>query len=110
MNKDRLYLESIRDCLERIDEYTAPGQQAFLASRLIQDGVIRNLEVIGEATKNLSSELREANPDIPWRQIAGMRDVLIHDYLKVNLTRVWRTVITDLPPLRDTITRLLNHA
>ncbi len=110
MNKDRLYLESIRDCLERIAEYTATGEQAFQASRLIQDGVIRNLEVIGEATKNLSSELREANPDIPWRQIAGMRDVLIHDYLKVNLTRVWRTVVTDLPPLRDAITRLLNHA
>ena len=110
MNKDHLYLESIRDCLERIAEYTAEGEQTFLASRLIQDGVIRNLEVIGEATKNLSSELREANPDIPWRQVAGMRDVLIHDYLKVNLTRVWRTVITDLPPLRDTITRLLNHA
>jgi uncharacterized protein with HEPN domain len=57
------------------------------------------LEVIDEATKNLSSELRESNPAIPWRQIAGMRDVLIHDYLKVNLGRVWRTVENDLPPL-----------
>ena len=109
MNKDRLYLESIRDGLERIAEYTAAGEQAFLASRLIQDGVIRNLEVIGEATKNLSSELRDAHPAIPWRQIAGMRDVLIHDYLKVNLTRVWRTVIMDLPPLRETVTRLIHH-
>ena len=72
MTKDRLYLESIRDCLERIAEYTAAEEQAFLASLLIQDGVIRNLEV--------------------------------------NLARVWRTVITDLPPLRDTITRLLSHA
>lgn len=109
MNKDLLYLESIRDCLERIAEYTASGEQAFLDSRLIQDGVIRNLEVIGEATKNLSSALRDANPAIPWRQIAGMRDVLIHDYLKVNLARVWRTVITDLPPLQETVARLLNH-
>jgi uncharacterized protein with HEPN domain len=58
-----------------------------MASRLIQDGVIRNLEVIGEATKNLSPELRAASPEIPWRQIAGMRDVLIHDYLKVNLAQ-----------------------
>lgn len=73
MNKDRLYLESIRDCLERIAEYTAAGEQAFLASRLIQDGVIRNLEVIGEATKNLSSELRDANPAIPWRHIWAYR-------------------------------------
>ena len=109
MNKDRLYLESIGDCLGCIAEYTAAGEQAFLASRLIQDGVIRNLEVIGEATNNLSSELRDANPAIPWRQIAGMRDVLIHDYLKVNLSRVWRTVITDLPPLQATVTRLLHH-
>ena len=108
MNKDRLYLESIRDGLERIAEYTAAGEQAFLASRLIQDGVIRNLEVNGEATKNLSGELRAVNPTIPWRQIAGMRDVLIHDYLKVNLARVWRTVSMDLPPLRDTVSKLLN--
>ena len=110
MNKDRLYLESIRDCLERIAEYTSGGEQEFLASRLIQDGVVRNLEVIGEATKNLSTGLREANPAVPWRQIAGMRDVLIHDYLKVNLSRVWLTVSTDLPELRTTVTRLLNQA
>ena len=57
MNKDSLYLESIRDCLERIAEYTESGEDAFLASRLIQDGVIRNLEVIGEATKNISEDL-----------------------------------------------------
>ena len=67
MNKDLLYLESIRDCLQRIAEYTATEKPAFLDPRLIQDGVIRNLEVIGEATKNLSSELREANPVIPTR-------------------------------------------
>ena len=58
MNKDLLYLESIRDCLERIAEYTESGEDAFLASRLIQDGVIRNLGVIGEATKNISEDLR----------------------------------------------------
>jgi len=72
VNKDRLYLESIRDCMERIAEYTAGGEQAFLASRLIQDGEIRKLEVIGEATKNLSSELRDANsgahPSLPQGQ------------------------------------------
>lgn len=109
MNKDLLYLESIRDCLERIAEYTATGKQAFLDSRLIQDGVIRNLEVIGEATKNLSSELRESNPAIPCRQIAGMRDVLIHGYLKVNFGRVWRTVENDLPPLTAAVSTLLNQ-
>jgi uncharacterized protein with HEPN domain len=78
-----------------------------MASKLVQDGVIRNLEVIGEATKNLSDDLRSANPEIPWRQIAGMRDVLIHDYLRVNLGRVWQTVVSDLPPLRIVINTLL---
>jgi uncharacterized protein with HEPN domain len=108
VSKDRLYRESIRDCLDRIAEYTETGEETFLASRLIQDGVIRNLEVIGEATKNLSAELRASNPEIPWRQIAGMRDVLIHDYLKVNLARLWRTVVRDLPPLQEAVIRLLN--
>ena len=69
--------------------------------------MIRNLEVIGEATKNLSDDLRSANPEIPWRQITGMRDVLIHDYLRVNLGRVWQTVACDLPPLRIVINTLL---
>ena len=95
---------------KRIAEVTAGGEQEFLTSRLIQDGVVRNLEVIGEATKNLSTELREANSAIPWRQISGIRDVLIHDYLKVNLSRVWLTVSTDLPDLSTTVTRLLNQA
>jgi len=107
MNKDTLYLESMRECLERIDEYTEGGEEVFMASKLAQDGVIRNLEVIGEATKNLSDDLRSANPEIPWRQIAGMRDVLIHDYLRVNLGRVWQTVVSDLPPLRIVINTLL---
>ncbi|MFM8277803.1 MAG: DUF86 domain-containing protein [Cyanobium sp.] len=107
MNKDRLYLESILECLDRIAKYTSEGEAAFLDSHLIQDGVVRNLISIGEATKNLSADLRAAHPHIPWRQIAGMRDVLIHDYLKVNLARVWRTVAADLPPLRATVQQLL---
>ena len=109
MNKDKLYLESIRECLEPIKEYSGADENAFMNSPLIQDGVIRNLELIGEATKNLSAELRAANPEIPWRQIAWMRDVLIHDDLKVNLASVWSTVATDLPPLRATVLKLLGR-
>ena len=107
MNKDTLYLESMRECLERIDDYTEGGEEDFMVLKVVQDGVIRNLEVIGEATKNLSDDLRNANPEIPWRQIAGMRDVLIHDYLRVNLGRVWQTVVHDLPPLSKVINSLL---
>jgi uncharacterized protein with HEPN domain len=85
VSKDLLYLASISDALGRITEYTTEGRQAFLASRLVQDGVIRNLIVIGEAVKSLSSELRDAEVATPWKSIAGMRDVLIHDYLRICL-------------------------
>ena len=78
-----------------------------MASKLVQDGVIRNLEVIGEATKTLGDDLRSANPEIPWPQISGMRDVLIHNYLRVNLGRVWEAVVCDLPPLSKVINTLL---
>lgn len=109
-SKDRLYLDSIAESLARIAEYTASGEEAFLHSHLIQDGVIRNLIMIGEVTKSLSPELKQAAALIPWRQIACMRDVLIHNYLKVNLTRVWRTVIEDLPALRETVQILLTSS
>ena len=109
MSKDLLYLTSISDALDRIAEYTTEGRRAFLASTLVQDGVIRNLIVIGEAVKNLSSELRDAEAATPWRAIAGMRDVLIHDYLRVDLEQVWETVARDLPPLSVTVRVLIEQ-
>ena len=69
--------------------YVSGGREAFLADTMIQDAVIRNLEVIGEAVKNLSSELRVQHPDVPWTRIAGMRDVLIHEYFGVRVETVW---------------------
>jgi uncharacterized protein with HEPN domain len=105
--KDVLYLEDIAECIERIDNYTKEGREVFLNTPLVQDAVIRNFEVIGEATKNLSAELKAANPDIRWRQIAGLRDVLIHEYAKVNLPRVWNVIEQDLPGLRKRIKSLL---
>ncbi|MBE8989219.1 DUF86 domain-containing protein [Nostoc sp. LEGE 12450] len=80
--------------------YTQDGKEAFLQTTIIQDAVIRNFEIIGEATKRLSSEIRAAYPDVPWQQVAGFRDILIHDYLKVNLNRVLGVVEQNLPPLK----------
>ncbi|TVS01933.1 MAG: DUF86 domain-containing protein [Cyanobium sp. PLM2.Bin73] len=107
MSKDLLYLTSIAEALERITLYTMEGRSVFLASTLVQDGVIRNLIVIGEAVKNLSSELRDRETTTPWKSIAGMRDVLVHDYLRVNLEQVWETVARDLPPLGLTVRSLI---
>lgn len=103
MSKDLLYLESIAEALERIRCYTQDGRASFLESTLHQDGVIRNLIVIGEAVKHLSADLRDSETAIPWKAMAGMRDVLIHDYLRVNLDQVWQTVDRDLPPLNMSI-------
>lgn len=79
-----------------------------MTTLIIQDAVIRNFEVIGEATKRLSETLKTENADIEWRQIAGFRDVLIHDYLKINLNRIWGVIEKDLPLLKQRIEQLLS--
>jgi uncharacterized protein with HEPN domain len=74
---------------------------------VFQDAVIRNFEVIGEATKRLSQALRDENPEIPWRRMTGFRDVLIHDYLNLNLHLIWKTIEDDLPSLKPQIEAVL---
>ncbi len=109
MKDDRLYLSNIKECIERIESYTVDGKEIFLQMPIVQDAVIRNFEIIGEATKRLSAELRTAHPEIQWQQIAGFRDVLIHDYLKVNLNRVWGVIERDLPGLKRTVETILRE-
>lgn len=75
----------------------------FLGNKLKQDGIIRELEIIGEASKQLSLEFKEKYPDIPWKDIAGMRDKLIHEYFGVDLNAVWETVEDDLPILKSAL-------
>ena len=107
MKDDQLYLLNIKECIDRIESYTIDGKAVFLENTMIQDAVIRNFEIIGEATKRLPTEFREKYPDIPWQQMAGFRDVLIHDYLKVNLNRVWATIEHNLPQLKAAIETIL---
>jgi uncharacterized protein with HEPN domain len=107
MKDDRIYLLHVRDAIQHILEYTATGKEGFFADRKTQDAVVRNLEIIGEATKRVSTSLREAHPDISWKPIAGMRDKLIHDYFGINLQLVWDVVERDLPALKLKFTQLL---
>lgn len=88
MKDDHLYLIHIRECLERIEQYTAEGTTAFFADTRTQDAVLRNLQVMAESTQRLSEELKAKHPAVDWRNIAGFRNVLVHDYLGVNLVRV----------------------
>lgn len=96
------------DAIARIESYVQEiDETKFLQHGLIQDGVIRQLEVIGEAVKRLSNELRAKHQDVPWQDIAGMRDKLIHGYFGVDLEKVWLTVLDDLPMLKAAVTEML---
>lgn len=92
MKDDRVYLRHILDAIRQINEYTRDGEQAFFRDRKTQDAVLRNIQIIGEAAKLVSPALKEGHPDVPWKQIAGMRDKVIHDYFGINLRLVWDTV------------------
>lgn len=108
---DSVYLKHILDAITKIEEYTDKiDSQAFFKNTLIQDGIIRQIEIIGEATKNLSNTLRDKYKDIPWKDIAGMRDKLIHGYFGVDIDAVWDTVKKDIPVLKKQIKQVLTES
>jgi uncharacterized protein with HEPN domain len=106
---DRVYLQHIRDALDDIATYASAGRDAFFAERMRQDATIRKLQIIGQAVKSLSNIRKSRQPHIPWKQIAGLRDKVIHDYFGVNLDIVWAVVEKDLPALRTAIDHLLSE-
>ena len=99
MKGDKFYLVYILECLERIKEFTEGGKDTFMSSHLIQDAVLRNLHTLTESTLRLSDGLKNSYPNVAWKEIAKFRNVVVHDYLGVNLDRVWKIVENDLPVL-----------
>lgn len=91
----------------RTQEYTVAGRAEFLSDAKTQDAVVRNLQIVGEAAKRISNDSRKLAPGVAWRQIAGLRDILVHDYFGVDIELVWRTVETFVPPLIAELSRLL---
>ena len=109
MNKDdTVFLKHILDAIDLIESYLKDkSYEEFEENRMLQDAVIREIEIIGEATKNLSVEFRNKYPEIPWRQIADMRDKLIHGYFGVDLGAVWDTATKDIPSLKEKLREIL---
>lgn len=97
---DAIYLQHIRDAIAKISSYLdGVTESQFLRTPLLQDGVIRQIQIIGEAAKRLSSQFRSRTATIPWADVSGMRDKLVHDYMGVDLEAVWHTAVRDVPAL-----------
>jgi uncharacterized protein with HEPN domain len=106
---DNIYLLQMLAAIQKIELYIPAGREEFMADSLRQDAVIRQLEIIGEATKKLSLALRSNYPTIPWRRIAGLRDVLIHEYMGVDLHAVWELTQQNIPELKIALESLLSQ-
>ncbi len=110
MKDDRLYLVHTVECIVRVESYTSEGEQAFLSDTKTQDAVLRNLHTLSESTQRLSSSFKARHPDVDWQSISGFRNVLVHNYLGVNLARVWEVVSVDLPDLKAKIEAMLDES
>lgn len=107
MSRDKVYLRHILDAIDKVLRYVQVGREEFMASSHWSDATIRQLEIIGEATKRIGEDLRQKYPDIPWRRIAGLRDVLIHDYMGVDLEAVWTIATENIPVLQKQLDDIL---
>jgi len=110
LRRDRQRLEDILEAIERIEKYASGGRATFDRDELVQTWVLHHLQIIGEAVRGLSDGIRSAHPDIPWAQIAAMRNILVHDYFGIDLEEVWTAVVKDLPQLKAKIAAALASA
>lgn len=103
----KIFLYDILDSIEKIEKYTEGlTERKFLGNSAMQDAVMKRLEIIGEATKNIPLKIRKENPNIPWKKMAGMRDMLTHEYFGIVMKRIWDTTQRDLPKLKKQIEEL----
>ena len=107
MREDRVYLQHIAECIQRIEENTSKGRDEFLQSHTLQDAVLRNLQTMSEATQRLSDDSKSRHPQIEWSRIAAFRNVLVHNYLGIDLEIIWGITQRDVPDLKAAITAML---
>jgi uncharacterized protein with HEPN domain len=107
MKDDTIYLHHIQDCIRRIEDNVDGGKKRFLESHTLQDAVLRNLQTLSESTQRLSDKLKSTHPEIEWLRIAAFRNVLVHDYLGIDLERIWEITQRDVPLLKKAVLDML---
>jgi uncharacterized protein with HEPN domain len=107
MKEDTIYLRHILECIRRIEHHITDGRNTFLTSTTLQDATLRNLQTLTEATQRLSDTAKATHAHIPWRQIAGFRNVLVHNYLGIDMEQVWAIIERDIPPLKQAVLDML---
>lgn len=107
MKDNIVYLHHIMECIRRIEENIVEGRERFLKSHTLQDAVLRNLQTLSESTQRLSDDLKAAHPEIEWYRIAAFRNVLVHDYLGIDVERIWEITQRDMPELKRAILVIL---
>ena len=109
MKDDSVYLRHIAECLRRIESNISIGLDDFLAAETAQDATLRNLQTMSEATQRLSDELKSTRPDIEWERIAAFRNVLVHNYLGIDISEIWTIIERDMPALKRVINEMLEE-
>ena len=103
MRDDREWLLDILDAIEKIEKYSSRGRKAFEEDELIQNWILHQLQIIGEALRNISEDFRRDHTEIPWKETIGMRNILIHRYFELDANLVWTVAIRDLPDLKEKV-------
>ena len=109
MKDDHVYLRHILECIRRIEEDTHEGREKFLQEHTLQDAVLRNLQTLTDSTQRLSETLKTKHPEIEWKRIVAFRNLLVHNYLGIDIERVWEIVQRDIPPLKGAIAGMLRE-
>ncbi len=109
MRDDRDLLRDVLEAIERIEKHTGRGCQAFESDDLIQTYAVHHIQILGEACRSVSAELKQSHPEVPWKKIVGMRHILVHHYFEIDTDLVWSVIENELPTLKRDLAQILGE-